>query len=272
MSAFLKPFNLLIIVNLLISCFALSSEEIKEIPNQHGLILKKVYGEHNIPLELEETGRVDTYKGDAEKYSLESPFGVYLAYDNNILIGAQAIDHTLKNDTLMGSVTTDILDTYQGKGYGTKLRKATGEFIRDTYFGKNVVIDSKQGISSSPLTFLHSDNEWMWGENMPSLMTALKAGYQIACIGSSSTLQMLLTQEERIKAGLWSEKRTKYLTEIGRMLSDPSSYFKEGFKQNLSDLLQALDLTQETDIVTFFRLWEKAFNDSIVARFETVAS
>jgi len=260
-----KFFRNLLIVNLAITSLAIASEEMLFIPNEYGLNLQKVIGNKEKLSTFEETGRLESYI-EALRYPLESPFGIYVVYEGDTPIAIQGLFHDFKEDTLIASGMTDVLENYQGKKYGSRLRAATAKFLEEKYLGNFVTIDQEGEKRLWPLTYLHSCNEWYWGENIESLKSSLNAGYRIACIARSGTIQMLYTNNQEILQKLWSRDRTDQLLKIASMFRSPDVYNEEVFKNNLRSLLQSLDFTQETDITTFLNMHYKSVSQDIIGK------
>jgi hypothetical protein len=234
----------------------LSSEENLSIPNEYGLKIQKIAADgNNVLSEFKETGRLESYTGQLH-YPLSSPFGVYVLYLNEDPVAIQLLSPRQSDDKLGVEGITDVLEAHQGQGYGTKLRTVTATFLAKNYFGKTVEI-SQDEMSSTPLTYAHSCNEWGWGENISSLKSALKAGYRIACLGKYDTVQMLYTRDKGILAHLWSHERTSQLLTLASMVKNPDTYDKDEFKKNLRMFMDSLDFNQEADIVTFLNICMK---------------
>lgn len=265
MKSISKFFRKLLIVNLAAVSLAISSEGTLFIPNEYGLNLQKMKGNKEELSTFEETGRLESYvKG--LRYPLESPFGIYVVYEGDTPVAIQGLSHHFKQNALIASEMIDVLKDYQGKKYGSRLRAATAKFLEEKYLGNFVTIDQESEKSLWPLTYLHSCNEWCWGENIESLKSSLNAGYRIACIARSGTIQMLYTNDKEILQKLWPRDRTDQLLKIASMFQNPETYNEEEFKNNLGSLLESLDFTQETDITTFLNMHYKSVSQDIIGK------
>ncbi len=212
---------------------------------------------------FEETGRVESYQKDLG-YRLESPFGVYVAYEreNGRPVAIQSFSSYVRHDHLVAEGMTDVLEAFQEKGYGSKLRVETAKWLSQFLENK---VECGRGeesiISELPLTFLYSDNEWEWGMNYPSLKSSLTAGYGIACVSNYRTIQMLYTKNESVKKALWQEDRVSRILKISKFMMDlkagRSELSAESIDQDFTYILNDLDLTQETDIVTFLASYQR---------------
>ncbi|MBW8310188.1 MAG: hypothetical protein K0M45_11255 [Candidatus Paracaedibacteraceae bacterium] len=230
------------------------------------IIIKKL-AEHEHTQQIlnifEETERVESHQKNLG-YRLESPFGVYVAYEreNERPVAIQSFSSFVNHGHLVAEGMTDVLKAFQGKGYGSKLRIETAKWLSQ-FLDNNVECGrgEESSISELPLTFLQSDNEWEWGRNYPSLKSSITAGYGIACISNYSTIQMLYTKNESIKKNLWSEDRVSRILKISKFMMDPSAVRSETAAESIDDdftyILNDLDLTQETDIVTFLTSYQK---------------
>lgn len=259
MKSFVKPTSTLILSVFLLSQPLDAQETSNPIPNDQGLNIEKLSSmEHKDRLSFfAETGRLETYEKDL-RYPLESPFGVYVVYENEEPIAIQGFSVYQKSNALIASAVTDVLEKFQGQRYGTRLRTATARFLEENYLGKIVTVNINDQIISQPLLYLHSCNEWMWGENIQSLKSSLSAGYQIACVGGSQTVQMLYTKDETLRQNLWSTERTEQLIAFASLMQGGQSFNTEKFSLKLTSLLHSLDFTQEVDIATFLNFHMKS--------------
>lgn len=144
-------------------------ENFLSIPNNEGLSLYKLSGStEEIDKVINALSEIERLHTEDLSDDLSDPQGLYVIFkDNNIdtPIGVQSFGFYQKNGTSVLEATTDILDKFQGKGWGTKLRKSTTEYFSKVH--KNV-------------KYLYSINEWEWGENHESLKSSINAGYRIA--------------------------------------------------------------------------------------------
>jgi hypothetical protein len=215
---------------------------------------------------FEETGRLKDYQNELS-YRLESPFGVYVAYDRTSErpIAIQTFSQWIKYGYLIAEGMTDVLEAFQGKGYGSKLRTETAKWLNQ-FFDSKVECGrgEESSISDLPLAFLYSDNEWMWGTNYPSLKSSLTAGYGIACISKYPTIQLLCSKNEFIRKALWPEDRVSRILKISKFMMDPtaapSEISIESIGNDFTYILNDLDLTQETDIVTFLTTYQRVID------------
>ncbi len=192
-------------------------------------------------------------------YCLESPFGVYVAYESasSAPVAIQSFHHGEENGCLVAYPATNVLDAHQGKRYGTILRKVTAKYF-DNFFGQQVKIDGKE-LSHLPLSHLTSGNEWCFGDNHPSLKSALNAGYGIEYIFYGGNLAM---RYPATKDGtLWSEDRVAALVEFSKVMMNPSSASSPSIMgatmEHMRTILSDLDYTKEDDITTLLSVAER---------------
>lgn len=246
----------------------ISNEETFSIPNEYGLNIQKIRSDDNDVLDkFKETDRLESYIENL-KYPLNSPFGVYVLYINEAPVAIQSLSPKKTDGKLGAGGMTDVLDAYQGQRLGTKLRKVTATFLAENYFGKIVPI-SQGEMSSVPLTYLYSCNEWGWGTNIESLKSALSAGYRIACLGRYDTAQMLYSTDQDILEHLWSDERTGQLLTLASIVKNPQTYNEEEFKGTLRMLMESLDFNQEADIATFLVMYMKSRGNEIATSSES---
>ncbi len=246
------------------NCYASENiyrESEKDIESQ--IVIERVSGDDLTP--FEETGRLEGYQ---ESRFFESPFGVYGIKVGGNLVGLQSINPYVKSGKLIASEMTDVLSGQQGKGYGKKLRAQTetllGNFIKEKTpcsvrvpHKSPVWPGSEENLYSEhtlPISYVYSDNEWLWGENHPSLASSLKANYGIVCISGldMGLVQMFSPSNE----SMWSEHRVDLLLEASKLLME-EDLDKEKKKKAVSlfiDILKDLKLEEDADIVSFINI------------------
>ncbi len=209
---------------------------------------------------FKETTRLESYLDDL-KYPSNSPFGVYIAFECTSItpVAARSIGPSYKAHHLTASGVLDVLEAFKGKSYGSLLlrevTKHTSQFL-----GQPLEYDSQEEDTlSHTFSCLCGDIEWGWGTNYPSLSVALKSGYGIACIAGSSTVQMLYSKDQTITASLWKEGRVNRLKNFSKFVMNTSSSTAliEPIVDDIAYILNDLDLTQETDIVTLLNMSAK---------------
>ncbi|AIK95865.1 hypothetical protein [Candidatus Odyssella acanthamoebae] len=215
---------------------------------------------------FEETGRLESHQ-DELSYRLESPFGVYVAYDRTSErpVAIQTFSQWIKYGYLIAEGMTDVLEAFQGKGYGGKLRTETAKWLSQFLDSKVECGRGEESRTSQlPLAFLYSDNEWMWGVNYPSLKSSLTAGYGIACIAKYPTIQLLYSKNESMMKALWQEDRVSRILSLSKFMmgpaAAPSEISIESIGNDFTYILNDLDLTQETDIVTFLTTYQRVID------------
>jgi len=187
-------------------------------------------------------------------YCLESPFGVYVAYDNESMtpVAIQSFCAFTKDSLLMAAPKTNVLKAYQGRRFGSVLRAETAKYLGQ-FLSKQVKTDDGK-LSDLPLCCLISSNEWFFGENYPSLKSALNAEYGISSIAHCGTLDMRYPND----ATLWSPRRVAAIIEFSKVMTDPSSASSMSATVSyISYILSDLDFTKIPDITTFLSVAER---------------
>lgn len=189
-------------------------------------------------------------------YCLEAPFGVYIAYDNKNMtpVAIQSFCAFTKDSLLMASAMTNVVKAYQGQRFGSVLRTETAKYL-DQFLGKRVKMDEEK-LSDLPLSCLFSSNEWFFGENYPSLKSALNAGYGISSIAHCGTLDMRCPND----ATLWSPRRVDAIVEFSKVMVNPGSASSSAMSNATSCIgyiLNDLDFAKVADITTLLSVAER---------------
>ena len=170
-------------------------------------------------------------------------------------VAIQSFDHGEKSDPLCAYDHTNVLETHQGRKYGSLLRAQTAKYF-DRFLGSTVKIDGEK-LSHLPLSFIDSSNEWYFGENYPSLKSALNAGYGIESIDFYGTLDMRYPSN----ADSWSPSRVAAITEFSKIMMNPSSTSSPSIMsaamEHMRTILSDLDYTKEADITTLLSVAER---------------
>ncbi|MBX9697495.1 MAG: hypothetical protein K2X53_05385 [Alphaproteobacteria bacterium] len=267
------------ISNFLILCFlscptsATTVSEIVEKQEQPNIIVRKARTTDDLSA-LQEIYRL---KGEnfTEDYVEDCPFGSYIALDEKTgtVYGVQTFYPCEKDGVLYAEPVTDLLEKYQSKGIGSLLRRETAK-IFDTFIGKSINLakpNEPELLSSSPLSYILSSNEWYFGEysGHPSLMSQLKAGYGIIAITSKEVLYTAYPPQK----GCWPMKREEAFVATSKALMkrfNPEARINEEeastevLIQSLKILLNDLNFEQETDIVTFLTLHDTLLSLPII--------
>jgi hypothetical protein len=249
----------------LILCFlscptsATTVSEIVEKQEQPNIIVRKA----RITDDLSALQEIYRLKGEnfTEDYVEDCPFGSYIALDEKTgtVYGIQTFYPCEKDGVLYAEPVTDLLEKYQSKGIGSLLRRETAK-IFDTFIGKSINLASPnepECLSSSPLSYILSSNEWCFGEysGHPSLMSQLKAGYGIIAISSKQVLYTAYPPQK----GCWTMKREEAFVATSKALMKrfnlearvkEEEASTEVLIQSLKILLNDLNFEQETDILT----------------------
>ena len=126
----------------------------------------------------------------------------------------------------------------------------------DSFFGQQVKIDGEE-LSHLPLSHLTSSNEWCFGENYPSLKSALNAGYGIESIDFYGTLDMQYPRN----AGSWDPSRVAAIVEFSKVMMNPRSTSSPSIMgatmEHMRTILSGLDYTKEDDITTLLSVAER---------------
>lgn len=186
-------------------------------------------------------------------YCLKSPLGVYIAYEtaNMIPVAIQSFGEYTKGALFMAAAKTNVLKAYQGLKYGSEMRKRTAEYI-STFFGKPIQIDYEK-LSGSPLLCIASSNEWFFGENYPSLKSALNAGYGIVSIAHFGTAEMRYPND----GSLWNSSRIAAIIEFSKIMMTPSDALASVAVSHMIYLLTDLDFSKTPDITTLLSVAER---------------
>ncbi|MGN6671385.1 MAG: GNAT family N-acetyltransferase [Candidatus Nucleicultricaceae bacterium] len=208
---------------------------------------------------FEDTGRCNEYK-EAQRYKMDSPFGVYLATEreSGARVGICSFSPHEKDGVFYAEPVIDVLEAHQGKGYGTRLlRHATqkvagsfGETLDCTQHG------APKSVSLLPMTEILSSTEWEFGSNHAALKMHLNAEYGIVGLGCSSGL-LTYTVYPATHPAVWGAEKQETFVRISRAIvldEEKDSTHNEGSEPGvLNDFhafLKMLDLSQETEILT----------------------
>ena len=187
----------------------------------------------------------DKYKQFCENQV--SPFGVYKLVVNGDTVGIHSILPAKNGQSIVAFVITNIYPRYQGKGFGTLLRKLAAERVEGN-IGYPVTFWSEANqcnqVSDLPLSYIYSNNEWLWGRNGATTWSSYKAGYGIVSINSTGLVQMLYPRRE----WMWNEERTKTLMAASRVLQKDRSS-KEVIPL-FTKIINDLDLKQNAEMST----------------------
>lgn len=218
--------------------------------------------------DLKDTGRPEVYE-DALELKVQNPFGVYVLKEiaSGQVLGIQQLTPLDMSGVLMAKEVTDIFLRYQGKGYGRQLRTWTADIFKE-YMGRVGLWQEKPDL---PLSYVYSDNEWIWGENHSSLATSIHAGYGIVCIMPGSGLVHMLFPAN--KQEVWNERKESFLLAASKILVKGLQKIDKNEGEQAIDHLIAIlvDLDFEKDpdlcsclaIMTFLQSLDGLFNSDV---------
>lgn len=192
---------------------------------------------------FEETGRFDSYTH--KELMPNAPFGTYLLYANRDLAGIISITKRDNSDNI-AEIMTNILEAYQGKGLGTKLRQH---------------VLSEVSRNPRSIRFVESLNEWGWGNNLESLRSALKCGFGIyTMFESTGNLSLFYPVNDTHTDEMWPQERTDALLALSNIIRNPNEYnwndttIKQLMREYFKEILMSLNLSLRVDQQTLFVL------------------
>ncbi|MBA4117336.1 MAG: hypothetical protein C0514_00370 [Candidatus Puniceispirillum sp.] len=166
---------------------------------------------------LDETGRKESYEDTFHETQAmfgekDTLFGVYLLKVNAVPVAAHALCAHNHNGYLVAEGMTDVLESHQGRRYGTILRMEAAKLAQSAIESKRIFM-----MNECPMTldYLYSTNEWLWGENHPSLKSSLNAGYGVACVSSHLGLAHLLYPKNE---AMWADERVNHLMDASALI------------------------------------------------------
>lgn len=229
------------------------------IHRDDAVVIKKVTKNEHIELLIKEKFSAEAADDHTESlhYGLESPFGVYIAYQLEGMkpVAIQSFNPGAEDDYLCAYPHTNVLESYQRLKYGSTLRAQTAKYL-DPFFGKQVTVSNGE-LSELSLSCLLSSNEWYFGENYPSLKSALNAGYGVHSIAHFGTLDMRYPNN----AGLWSQNRVAAIVDFSKIMMNPSSASSPEIMvsamDNIGFILNDLNFIKEADVTTLLSVAER---------------
>ncbi len=215
---------------------------------------------------FEPTGRLEGYLDNAT-YPIDTPLGIYIAYEKKdkqeIPVAILSYgDPTEGERGVSASRSTNVLEAFERKGYGSLIRAKSIEYASQ-FLGTQMEYRGVDGnILSRPLLTIHSDCEWGLGRNYPSLGSSLKAGFGITYIDKHGNLSMSYTNDYLIRSAFWSQDKLDALVRFSKYImkinAEPlPAIIEEGLlnaKESMMHIVYNLDFTQETDLMTFLSL------------------
>lgn len=199
---------------------------------------------------LDETGRKESYEDTFHEMQAmfgkkDTLFGVYLLKVNTVPVAAHALCAHNHNGCLVAEGMTDVLESHQGRRYGTILRMEAARLAQDAIESKRIFM-----MNECPMTldYLYSTNEWLWGENHPSLKSSLNAGYGVACVSSHLGLAHLLFPKNE---AMWPDERVTHLMDASALIYN--AYQKGRSLAYDAQGHEGIPFDQNTEIVDHFR-------------------
>lgn len=247
---------------------SLSTVNASENPTDLGpLTVRKATPQDDLSV-FKETDRLDSYQETLSITNPEEKLGVYVAcLSSGEMVGIHSISPP-SEECPFAEEMTDILEKYQGKRYGTQLRRYVaqqanliiGTKVKCTSYDQRPPIRSKE---ETILKGLYSDNEWMWGQNYPSLKSSLNVDYKPILLTHAAGGCAHMVYSKNIVA--WSDSRIASLIDVAKKVFKAST-LKELSLKDIADadgteivagylkILNDLDLTQDTEMVTFLSI------------------
>lgn len=198
---------------------------------------------------LKEINRLEDYLYTSEVPI--SPFGTYILFVSTIPAGIIHVSEFNESGTV-AEVMTDVIKSYQGRGFGTLIRK---------HLADEVSRESKD------VRFIKSVNEWSWGENLESLKSSIRAGFKIYSFYQySGFLSLFYSTKNEHTQEAWPEERTTALVAIGNIIRNLKEYnlsdqeIRDQLKNNFKNILLSLNLSLAVDQRTLSILAEKVMS------------